>query len=53
MSQKKTSLLNRAHEIWSELDDAQRRLFEIRTGVPVTGRSRRVREARTLKNPSL
>lgn len=53
MNQKKTSLLSRAHEIWTELDDAQRRLFEIRTGVPVTGRSRRVGETHTLKNPSL
>jgi hypothetical protein len=27
----------RLRRVWSELDYAQRRMFEIRTGVPVTG----------------
>ena len=57
MSHRKHTLLGRAHEIWTELDDAQRRLFEIRTGVPVTARSRRagqissLEDAFTLRNP--
>ncbi len=31
-------VIGRIHETWSELDRAQRRLFEIRTGVPVVNR---------------
>jgi hypothetical protein len=44
---------NRLHSIrkaWSEMDDAQRRLFEIRTGVPVTARSRRAAELAELES---
>lgn len=34
--------VSRAHQIWAELDYAQRRLFELRTGVPVRpGENRR------------
>ncbi len=33
--------LGRAKRIWSELDYAQRRLFELRTGVPSTTPERR------------
>jgi hypothetical protein len=32
--------IKRVRRVWAELDYAQQRLFEIRTGVPVTGRSR-------------
>jgi hypothetical protein len=39
MSYKKNRLLSRAHGVWTELGYAQRRLFEIRTGVPVTTRA--------------
>lgn len=35
--------------VWAELDYAQRRLFEIRTGVPVINRDQRVRTARTVE----
>lgn len=35
------SKLHSIRKIWSEMDSAQRRLFEIRTGVPVTRRPRR------------
>ena len=35
--------------VWAELDYAQRRLFEIRTGVPVISRDQRVRTARTVE----
>ena len=34
-------LFGRVRQIWSELDYAQRRLFEIRTGVPVVDRDQR------------
>lgn len=33
-----TRLARRARRIWAELDYAQRRLFEIRTGVPIESR---------------
>ncbi len=32
--------LTRVRRVWNELDYTQRRLFEIRTGVPVTGQTR-------------
>jgi len=32
--------INRLARAWAEMDYAQRRLFEIRTGVPVTDRRR-------------
>ena len=35
------TLTARARRTWRELDYAQRRLFEIQTGIPVTGPSRR------------
>jgi hypothetical protein len=35
------STLRSIKKVWSEMDNAQRRLFEIRTGVPVARRSRR------------
>jgi hypothetical protein len=35
------STLHSIKKVWSEMDNAQRRLFEIRTGVPVARRSRR------------
>lgn len=47
MTQKKISLFSRVHEIWTELDYAQRRLFELRTGVPVTVRAHRGRGTHT------
>ena len=31
---RKGKVVSRAQQIWAELDYAQRRLFEIRTGVP-------------------
>lgn len=34
-------VLHRVHEIWSELDRAQRRLFEIQTGISSQPRERR------------
>ncbi len=34
-------VIGRMQETWSELDYAQRRLFEIRTGVPVVKREDR------------
>jgi hypothetical protein len=34
------STLHSIKKVWSEMDNAQRRLFEIRTGVPVARRSR-------------
>jgi hypothetical protein len=40
--------LHRAKEIWQELDYAQQRAFEIRTGIPVGARENRVRIARTV-----
>lgn len=49
MTQRKTTLFSRVHEILSELDDAQRRLFEIRTGVRVADRSRQTAEVSSLK----
>jgi hypothetical protein len=36
--------ITRFRRIWNELDYSQRRLFEIRTGVAVTGPSRRRRD---------
>lgn len=36
---KQSTSSRRIREIWSELGYAQRRMFEIRTGVPVTARS--------------
>jgi hypothetical protein len=48
---KRKIMRNRSHQavirlrhIWNELDYSQRRLFEIRTGVPVTRPSRRPRD---------
>jgi hypothetical protein len=38
-------LIGRVSEIWSELDYAQRRLFELRTGVPVEDKRPRSRSA--------
>ncbi len=34
--------VNRAQQIWAELDYAQRRLFELRTGVPSGPRQNRL-----------
>jgi hypothetical protein len=42
-SSKKTGSLSRAKAIWKELDYAQRRLFEIQTGIPVLEREERPR----------
>ena len=38
----------RVRRVWAELDYAQRRLFEIRTGVPVLARSRQIDELEAL-----
>jgi hypothetical protein len=38
--------LGRVKQIWSEFDYAQRRLFEIRTGIPATAPENRPRIAR-------
>jgi hypothetical protein len=35
------TIATRVRRVWNELDYAQRRMFEIRTGVDVTGPSRR------------
>jgi hypothetical protein len=35
------TLAIRARRAWSELDYVQRRLFEIQTGIPITGSPRR------------
>ena len=37
------NLALRARRTWSDLDYVQRRLFEMQTGIPVTGAPRRVR----------
>jgi hypothetical protein len=37
-------VITRVRRIWNELDHAQRRLFEIRTGVSVTGPASRRRD---------
>ena len=50
MSQRKSNLFSRVHEVWTEMDHAQRRLFEIRTGVPATARSRRAAEISGLED---
>ena len=34
--------INRAQQIWAELDYAQRRMFELRTGVPTLSRQNRL-----------
>jgi len=34
------SIMRRLKRVWAELDYAQRRLFEIRTGVPLTRRAK-------------
>jgi len=39
--------ISRAQQIWAEVDYAQRRMFELRTGVPVVPRQNR-REATRL-----
>ena len=49
MSQTQFSRWRRIREIWAELDDAQRRLLEIRTGVPLTARSIRAAEIADLE----
>lgn len=36
-------------KVWNEMDNAQRRLFEIRTGVPVTAQTRRATEIAELE----
>ena len=36
------SLTTRVRRSWSELDYVQRRLFEIQTGIPITGTPRRI-----------
>jgi hypothetical protein len=36
--------VTRVRRIWNELDYSQRRLFEVRTGVAVTGQSSRPRD---------
>jgi hypothetical protein len=36
--------LTRVRRIWNELDYSQRRLFELRTGIPVTGPAGRRRD---------
>ena len=41
--------IKRVRRVWSELDYAQRRLFEIRTGVPVTEPDERSRPASTVE----
>jgi hypothetical protein len=38
MTNAKTTTFGRIREIWSEINYAQRRLTEIRTGVPLTTR---------------
>lgn len=48
MSQRSTPW-RRIREIWAELDYAQRRLLEIRTGVPLTARSIRAAEIAELE----
>jgi hypothetical protein len=35
-----TGIWQKIKRVWAELDYAQQRLFEIRTGIPVTGRTR-------------
>jgi hypothetical protein len=42
-------LLRRLREISAELDDAQLRLLELRTGIPLTPRSRREAEVADLE----
>jgi hypothetical protein len=37
---RKNNALRSIRKVWSEMDDAQRRMFEIRTGIPVRARSR-------------
>ena len=49
MSQTLFSPWRRIREIWAELDYAQRRLLEIRTGVPLTARSIRAAEIADLE----
>ena len=39
------TLAIRARRAWSELDYVQRRLFEIQTGIPITGSPRRRTDA--------
>jgi hypothetical protein len=46
---RKISPWRRVREIWEELDDAQRRLLEIHTGVPLTARSIRIAEIADLE----
>jgi hypothetical protein len=51
--EKEADMKNTLHSIrkaWSEMDEAQRRLFEIRTGIPVTARSRRAAEVAELED---
>jgi hypothetical protein len=43
------STLHSIRKAWSDMDHAQRRLFELRTGVPVTARSRRAAEVAELE----
>jgi hypothetical protein len=38
-------MISRAKQIWAELDEAQRRLFEIQTGIPAPGPKRNTRSA--------
>jgi hypothetical protein len=45
----KISPWRRVREIWDELDHAQWRLLEIRTGVPLTPRSIRIAEIADLE----
>lgn len=42
-------ILHRASQIWGELDYAQRRLMEIRTGVPQRSRRRRPATGATVR----
>ncbi len=36
-----SSLIKRTTALWAELDSAQQRLFELQTGIPLTGRRRK------------
>jgi hypothetical protein len=45
----KTGIGESVKRVWAELDYAQRRLFEIRTGVPVTSPAEREHPATTVE----
>ena len=40
--------IKRVKRAWAEMDYAQRRLFEIRTGIPASGRDEAARPATTV-----